>query len=457
MAHSEVRELSPRARTKVILAAILGSSLEWYDFYLYATASALVFGKMFFPGHDPKTGVLLSFATFAVGFFVRPLGSIILANIGDRIGRKPVLALTLIMMGVASTGIGLIPSYESIGILAPILLILMRVVQGLGAGAELAGVCVYCTETAPKGKRGLYGSFGFIGAYAGILLSSLAFSISSSLPEADFLSWGWRIPFLLSSVLVLIGWYVRVRLDETPVFTKAEKAAAASDSERVPLMTLLRTQWPSLLTVVGITAGPFVGIYTYSTYAQTYLASLGVPKSFGSLALIVASGVAMVATPLFGAISDRVGRRPVVIAGSLITALFAFPFFWLLEGGTQLTILIAMIVGQGIALSLVFGPQGALLSELFGTRMRLTGFSVGRELSSILFAGLSPLVAATLVSSAGGAIWPVSAYVAGASVVSLIVAVLFVPETANRGLDDGVVAGSGATEPNLSNTVPLRQ
>jgi len=403
---------------KVAGASVIGSTLEWYDFFLYATAAALVLGPVFFPTEDPVVSTLLSFATFGVGFAARPIGSIIVGSIGDRIGRKPALIATLILMGVSTALIGLLPGYSTMGIVAPILLVVLRLAQGLGAGAELAGATIFAAEYAPRDRRGLFGSIATIGTYSGTVLSSGIFALFSLMPEDAFLSWGWRIPFLLSVVVVGVGIYIRLRLDETPEF---KQVAKRDEVVKVPLFSVFRHEWRSVLLVIGIVAGAFTATYAYQTYALSYLKNnLGITSAIGTLAVAIAAFIAMFMVPLMGALSDRVGRRPVLIAGAAISAVFAFPFFLLLNTGNDILIVLAMLGGIGIGVPTILGVQGVLLSELFSARNRFTGFSVSREIGSIVFAGATPFVAASLVSAAGGESWPVSLYVIGACLITLI-------------------------------------
>jgi metabolite-proton symporter len=394
--------------------------MEWYDFFLYATASALVFNKIFFAADDPAVGTLLSLGTFGVGFLARPIGAVLFGSLGDRLGRKPSLVATLILMGVATTGIGLVPDYHTIGVWAPVLLVILRLLQGLGAGAEHAGATVFAAEYASPRRRGLFGAIPGSGLYVGVLLSSGIFGLFASMPDEAFLAWGWRIPFLISVALVAVGLFIRLRLDETPEFKEAEEHHEIVGS---PLLTTFRSQWRSVLIVIGVVAGPFTATYAYQTYSLSYLTQqLGGSGSTGTLALTIASVVAIVAVPLAGGLSDRIGRRPVIIGGSVFSAAFAFPFFWLLHSG-PVGVILAMVGGVGIGVPLMLGAQGALLAELFNARNRFTGFSVSRELGSVLFAGMTPLVAAALVVAAGGASWPVSSYVVGACLLTLVVGI----------------------------------
>lgn len=427
-----------RPLRKVAGATLIGSSMEWYDFFLYATASALVFNKVFFTSSDPATGTLLSLGTFGVGFLARPVGSVIFGSIGDRLGRKPSLVATLMLMGLSTTMIGLLPDYGAIGVWAPVLLVVLRLLQGLGAGAEHAGATVFAAEFAPDRRRGLFGAIPSAGMYVGVLLSSSVFALFAALPEAAFLAWGWRIPFLISIVLVGIGLFIRLRIDETPDFKEIEEHAETTAS---PLLTTFREQWRSVLVVVGLVAGPFTATYAYQTYSLSYLSQyLGDKGSTGTTALTAAAVVAIVVVPLAGALSDRIGRRPVIVLGALFSAAFAFPFFGLLGTG-PLGATVAMVGGVGVGVPLMLGAQGALLAELFRARNRFTGFSVSREIGSVLFAGMTPLVAAVLVTAAGGSSWPVSAYVIAACVITLATT-LTISETRPTGHSRGVPARS---------------
>ncbi|ODU05974.1 MAG: hypothetical protein ABS81_06040 [Pseudonocardia sp. SCN 72-86] len=414
---------------RVVLATLAGSSLEWYDFFLYATASALVFNKVFFSAEDPAVGTLLAFGTFAVGFVARPIGSVIFGAIGDRFGRRPSLVGTLFLMGAATTAIGLVPSYATIGVAAPILLVVLRLLQGLGAGAELAGGVIVATEYAAPERRGLYASMTFVGVYVGTLLSSLVFALVVMLPEPALLSWGWRLPFLASFLLVAVGLYIRHRVPETPEFVALEKA---DDVSRAPLADTLVKQWRSVLKVIGVVAAAFVVTYTYQAYALSYIkTNLGITGSLGTVSVAIASVVAIGVAIATGAASDRFGRKPVLIVAATWAALWAFPFFWLVNTGSPIAIIVAMIGGVGLAGGACGAAQGPILAEMFNAQNRFTGFSVSREIGSILFSGLTPLIAAALVAAASGASWPVSLYVVGAALITLITG-LIIRETAPR-------------------------
>ncbi|AWT51577.1 MFS transporter [Mycolicibacterium smegmatis] len=427
--NTDQQAVSPKVLRRVLGATLVGSSLEWYDFFLYATASALVFGSVFFPTDDPSIGTLLALATFGVGFFARPVGAVVFGYIGDRYGRKPALVATLILMGVTTALIGLVPSYQTIGVWAPVCLVVLRLLQGFGAGAEHAGATVFSTEYASQGRRGVFGSFPSSGLYIGVLLSSSTFGLFAMLPEEQFVTWGWRIPFLVSFVLVGIGLFMRMRIAETPEFRQiVNKQQERSTS---PLVAMFRHQWRSVLVVLGIVAGPFTATYVYQTYSLAYMRDrLEVSSSYGTTGLIIAALVATGMIPVAGWLSDLFGRRPIVILGSLASAGFAFPFFALLSTRSEIGVVVAMIGGIGIGVPLMLGPQGALLTELFSAENRFSGFSVSREIGALLFAGFTPMIAAVLVAAAGGNTWLVSLYVIVGCALTLVTAAM-IRETAD--------------------------
>jgi MHS family shikimate/dehydroshikimate transporter-like MFS transporter len=447
MSKSQTATSQGRTLRKVAAASFIGSTLEWYDFWLFSASAALVFGPVFFPDTSPTSGLLLSFATLGVGFVARPIGSIVFGHLGDKIGRTPILVATLVLMGVASTLMGVLPGYGTIGLWAPILLVILRLLQGFGAGAELAGVSIFAAEFAPVGKRGMWSSLGYSGSYFGTVLGTGVFAVVQLMPHDQFMSWGWRIPFLLSVVLVGVGLFIRLRLDETPVFKEAtgtikvvtaEEAAAKPvepDVERVPLFAVIRNQWPLMLAVAGIVAGPLAATYVYQSFSLSYIANdLKMDPQIGTRALTLATFVATILTPVVGKISDRLGRRPVLIAGALFTAAFAFPFFMLVESRSAVSVYIALFVAIGIGVPIMLGTQGAMLTELFTTKNRFSGFSVSRETTAVVFAGFSPLIAIALVSLGGGSSWMVSIYIIIAALLTLIAAIA-VPETAFRNLN----------------------
>jgi metabolite-proton symporter len=408
------------------MASAVGSALEWYDFFIYGTAAALVFGEIFFPKSDPTIGTLLAFATFGVGFVARPFGGLVFGHLGDRIGRKPVLVITLIMVGAGTFLIGLLPTYNSIGVWAPIMLVVLRLVQGFGAGAEYGGAVIMAVEHAPPGKRGLFGSFAPLGVTVGLLLANGVFALFAALPHEEFVSWGWRVPFLLSIVLVLVGFYIRYRVSETPVFSEiAAKNAAA----RSPVIEAVKRHPREFLVVIGARLAENGLGYLFPVFALNYMTQqLHLPKTMVLEGNMLAYTVQLLTIPLFSALSDRVGRRPVYMGGALFSAAFAFPFFMLVGTQSQPLIYFALILGISVGVAAMFGPQAAYFAELFGARLRYSGFAFARELGSILAGGPAPFIATALLLYAGGQPWLVAGYFVLLSLITAA-AVYFGPET----------------------------
>ena len=408
------------SRLRVILAASIGSALEWYDFFLYGTAAALVFGELFFPKSDPVVGTLLAFLTFGVGFAVRPLGGIVFGILGDRLGRKPVLVATLLMIGVGTTLIGVLPTYSQIGIWAPILLMAMRVIQGLGAGAEYGGAVIYLVENAPPQHRGFWGSFAPLGVSVGNLLAAAAFALVTMLPKEDLMSWGWRIPFLASFLLILVGIYVRMKITETPVFTEA--VVARGKVERNPAMEALKRHPRNFLVVLGARLGENGLGYLFPVFGLSYcITTLGIPKADALSALMLAFAVELFTIIGFATLSDRIGRRPVYMFGAAFGIFWAFAFFWLVGTKEWIWIAVAFIGARAIVTAAMFGPQAAYFAELFPPQRRFAGFAFARELGSLLAGGPAPFVAAALVA-AFGSWWPVACYaalLAGLTVIAI--------------------------------------
>src|SRR5881394_2365931 len=397
------------SRLRVILAASIGSALEWYDFFLYGTAAALVFGELFFPKSDPMVGTLLAFLTFGVGFVVRPLGGILFGILGDRLGRKPVLVATLLMIGVGTTLIGVLPTYAQIGYWAPALLVAMRVVQGLGAGAEYGGAVIFLVENAPPKHRGFWGSFAPLGVSVGNLLAAGAFALVSLLPREDLMSWGWRIPFLASFLLIMVGIYVHLRIAETPVFTEA--VVARGKVERNPAMEALRRHPRNFLVVLGARMAENGLGYFFPVFGLSYVINtVGVPKADALSALMLAFVIELFAIVGFASLSDRIGRRPVYLFGALFGIFWAFAFFWLVGTKEWIWIALAFILARAVVTAAMFGPQAAYFAELFPPQRRFAGFAFARELGSLLAGGPAPFVATWLVAWSGSW-WPVACYV----------------------------------------------
>src|SRR6478735_6366361 len=340
-----IADRADRSRLRVILAASIGSALEWYDFFLYGTAAALVFGELFFPKSDPVVGTLLAFLTFGVGFVVRPLGGILFGIMGDKFGRKPVLVATLLMIGIGTTLIGVLPTYNQIGVWAPLLLVAMRVVQGLGAGAEYGGAVIYLVENAPPKHRGFWGGFAPLGVSVGNLMAAGAFALVTMLPREELMSWGWRVPFLASILLIAVGIYVRLRVAETPVFTEA--VVARNKVESNPAMAALQKHPRNFMVVLGARLAENGLGYLFPVWGLSYVIStVGVPKSTALSALMLAFAVELFAILGFAALSDRIGRRPVYMFGALCGIALAFPFFWLVSTKEWIWIALAFILAR---------------------------------------------------------------------------------------------------------------
>lgn len=425
-------ERSPALR--VILTASIGSALEWYDFFLYGTAAALVFGDLFFPKSDPLTGTLLAFLTFGVGFVVRPLGGILFGIMGDRYGRKPVLVTTLLMIGTGTTAIGLLPTYETAGYWAPLMLVLLRVLQGLGAGAEYGGAVIFLVENAPHNKRGFWGGFAPMGVSVGNLLAAGAFALVSLLPREDQLAWAWRLPFLASILLIAVGLYVRLRITETPVFTEA--VLRRGKVEANPAGAALRLHPRNFMVVLGSRLAENGLGYLIPVFGLSYLVNnIGVPRAEALSALMLAFAVELFTILGFAALSDKIGRRPVYMFGALAGVVFAFPFFWLISTREWIWIALAFILGRAVVVAAMFGPQAAYFAELFPPQRRFAGFAFARELGSLLAGGPAPFLATALVAWAGGSWWPVSVYMI---ILSLLTAwaVYCGPETFEAEIDN---------------------
>ena len=425
----ESRSASPR---KVIVASLVGTSLEWYDFFLYGTASALVFNKLFFPNFDPLVGTLLAFATYAVGFIARPLGGLVFGHFGDRVGRKQVLIVTLLIMGIATFLIGALPTYQAIGVAAPILLVVLRFVQGLGLGGEWGGAVLMSLEHGAPDRRGLNASWPQVGVPVGNLLAAGVLGLLNLLLTEDaFLSWGWRIAFFLSGALVLVGLWIRMTITESPLFEEVE---SAGEKARMPLIEVIKRHPRGLLVAMGARLGTDVAFYTFTLYILTFLtANLGLPRSVGLNAVLIGSAVQVALIPLFGGLSDRYGRRPVYALGAVSAAVWAFVFFPLLSTRSPVVIVLATVVAL-VTHAAMYGPQAAFIAELFSTELRYSGASMGYQIAGVLGGGIAPLVSIALAGATGTA-FAVSFYVLAMVFITLI-ALWAAPETAWEDLHD---------------------
>jgi MFS transporter, MHS family, shikimate and dehydroshikimate transport protein len=409
---------------KVALASLVGSTIEWYDFFLYGTASALVFGDLFFPTFSPLVGTLLSFSTMAVGYIARPLGAIIMGHFGDKLGRKTMLVSSLVIMGVATTIIGLLPSFNTIGIAAPVILVMARLLQGFAVGGEVGGAITMAVEHAPDRRRGLYGGFPQLGVASGLVLANLIFLASNAFLSADqFKSFGWRIPFLVSVILVLVGVYVRLRVSESPIFKFMKRAG---EEIKIPLVTLFGRAWKQILIVALSTLFTnvmgFIGLIFMLRYATT---TLGFTRSTILTFTIIANVIEIPATLYFADLSDRVGRRTIYLWALAFAIVWGAVFFPLVNTAIPAVVFAAILVAR-LCIAAIFGPQAALFSELFDTNIRYSGISVGYSISSIIGAQ-TPAIAALLVAATGGTVI-LSGYIAAAALVSFVTA-LFLWET----------------------------
>lgn len=418
---------------RVVFSGYLGSTIEFYDFLLYGSASALVFPTVFFGGLDPFSQVIFSFGTFAAGYLARPLGGVIFGHFGDRIGRKKVLVLTMFIMGVASFLIGLVPGAVSIGALAPVILVLLRVAQGIAVGGEWGGAALMALEHAESKRRGFAASFVNAGAPSGALLGSLLLGLFALLPQEQFFNWGWRIPFLLSGILLAIGIYVRTRISESPVFLQALAEAEKTQQVKkpLPLWSVLRRPKALILTTLGAGAA-FAFQVTMATFAQTYAVQTGTERSSLLFGYALASFLAIFGVVAAGWLSDRFGRRPVLVAGCLLWVVLTFPFFWMWGSGNAIIVTLGFILGLQLQ-SMIYGPLGAFISEQFGTGARYTGASLGYQLATLLGGGFTPALLATLFRNGGGQIYPVAIFLMVAGVISAV-AVLIIREGRNNDL-----------------------
>jgi metabolite-proton symporter len=406
---------------RAAVGSLIGTTIEWYDFYLYGTAAALVFNHLFFPGTSPAAGLLAAFATYAVGFGARPVGALVAGHLGDRLGRKSVLVASLLLMGVATVAIGLLPTHDQIGLLAPVLLVVVRLLQGLAVGGEWGGAALIAVEHAGPRQRGLYGSFSQIGSSAGMLLASGGFATVRALAGDEvFNAWGWRLPFLASAVLIGVGLAIRVTLEDTEIFVQAKEHDALA---RSPLVEVFRTHRKNLWLTAGMRLSQ-IGVYVlYTTFGLSYVGQhFGPGSNVGLVGVLVASAIGLVSTPLWAVLSDRVGRRPVYLFGAIGSALFLGVFFAAVGTGSPFLAVSATVIGINVFHDAMYGPQAAWFAELFGTNVRYSGASIGYQFGSVLGGGLTPLIATALLLAGGGSPLLILAYFVGLSVPTVLAA-----------------------------------
>jgi metabolite-proton symporter len=409
---------------RVALASMIGTSIEWYDFFIFGTASALIFGRLFFPDFSDWAGQLASFGAFAVGFVARPVGGLLFGHIGDRIGRKTTLVVTLTMMGVATFLMGLLPTYESIGIWAPILMVVLRFAQGLAVGGEWGGAVLMATEHADRKRRGFFGSFAQVGSAVGGLMSTGMFLLMQQLPEEDFVSWGWRVPFLLSIVLVFVGLFIRLRIMESPEFEKIKESRRVV---KVPVIELLRSDTRNVLLAAGLYCAHGVVFYAMTVYTLAYTTSAyGLERNTYLVGVTAAGAGQLLTIPLLGALSDKLGRRPVMIFGTLFIIAFAVPLNFMITSQVAVLMWLAVVIAICIGHNSVYSPTAALYSELFPAHVRYSGASLGYQLGAAI-AGFVPLIAVPLVRAAGGAYWPIAALIALGGFIGFVCILLVRP------------------------------
>jgi metabolite-proton symporter len=407
---------------RVVMSSLIGTTIEWYDFFLYGSAAALVFNRLFFPEYDPLTGTLLAFATYALGFVARPVGGVVFGHYGDRIGRKRLLMLSLILMGIATVLIGLLPTYAQIGIWAPIALILLRLVQGFAVGGEWGGAVLMAAEHGDAARRGFWTSWPQAGVPAGNLLAAGVLALMAGVQdEADFLAWGWRVPFLLSAVLVVVGWYIRNRVSESRLFEEA--LVEAEVPPKLPAMDVLRERPKAIVLGAGLRWGENISYYILTVFSLTYLVDVAAEtRSLALNALLIGAAVQFFAIPAFARLSDRIGRRPVYAFGGLALAAWSFALFPLLGSGDPLAISAALVVGL-VLHGAMYGPQAAFITELFPTRIRYSGVSIAYQLTAIVAGSLAPIIALWLYQRGESAL-PVAIYLGVSCAISGVAALL---------------------------------
>lgn len=420
------------ALVEAVVASTVGTTIEWYDFFLYGTAAALVFPRLFFPSFDPFVGQILAFTTFTVGFIARPIGGVVFGYLGDRVGRKSTLVTTLLLMGVSTVLIGLVPTYDQIGITAPLLLGLLRFAQGIGVGGEWGGAVLLALEYGHDSRRGFFASFPQAGVPLGLLASTGVLALfEGMLSEEDFLAWGWRVPFYFSGLLIVIGLAIRVRVLETPLFARLKASNQLAES---PVRETLRRHWREVFLAAGSRLTENACFYLFTVYIVAYGREvLQMPEGAFLLAVNVAAVVEIVVIPLFGILSDRTSRKGTYVFGCLFLAAFAWPYYALLHTRDPVWIIVATVTAMTFGHAVLYSVQASLIPELFGTRLRYTGASLGYQLGSPIAGGLAPIIAASLVQAFPGEYWPLALYIVVISLVS-VVCVLLLAETSRKNI-----------------------
>jgi metabolite-proton symporter len=444
------KQLTRVGIVKVAVASFIGTLIEYFDFFLFGTAAALVFNKIFFPDLSPLTGTLASFAAFGVAFVARPLGGIVFGHFGDRLGRKTMLVLSLSIVGLSTAMVGLLPTYRQVGLLSPVLLVFFRILQGIAIGGEWSGAVLMAVEHAPPHKRAFYGSWPQCGIPAGLVLATASFYLVQKLPSSEMLSWGWRVPFIGSAILVLLGLYIRLKIEETPAFAAVKER---KQEARFPFTTVVATAPRSLLVTIFTVASPNILFYLATVFVLRYgPQSSGISRDVILGAVCAASFVQIFTIPLFAILADRFGRRPVLMCGSILMVLSGFPFFWLIDSGKPLYVFLALQLALPVLHASTYSPIASFMPEQFETRLRYTGSAIGYQVGGLITSGPVPFVAAALYASSGSS-WPLAIYIMVGGVLSLI-AVSAARETYREnitavGIDgvsphDGGALGTGA-------------
>jgi metabolite-proton symporter len=428
--------MNKRQQTKVWIASLVGSSIEWFDYFLYGTVAALVFNQVFFVSEDATVGLLLSYASLALAFFIRPFGGIIFSHIGDRVGRKKTLVMTLSLMGAATFLMGVLPTYQAIGVAAPILLVTLRLIQGIGIGGEWGGALLLAVEYAPKEKRGLFGAIPQMGVTIGMFLGTGVLTFITSVVSTEaFVSWGWRIPFLLSALLVIFGLWIRKGIDETPSFKQVQESG---DIPKLPIVDTLRYYWREVLIAIGgkvVETAPF---YIFGTFIVSYATNnLGFGNTEVLIAVMIATIVTTILIPIMGNLSDKIGRKKMYIWGTVAMILYAFPYFWLLEQRTFFTLIVATVIGLGVIWAPITAVLGTMFSEIFEAKVRYTGVSLGYQIGAAAAGGTAPLVATALLVRFDNSFVPIAIYIIFTAIISLV-AVGAIRERNQQELDGNV-------------------
>jgi MFS family permease len=426
-------ELDPTGQlNKVVASSLIGTALEYYDFFIFGTASAVVFPRLFFPNLSSLGGILAAYATLSIPFLVRPIGGAVFGHFGDTIGRKKMLIVTLVMMGLSTFGIGLVPAYDTIGFWAPLLVITFRVIQGVALSGEWGGAAIMIVEHSPPQRRGFYSALTQIGNPMALFVSALMFAI---IPTASLLNGAWRIPFLLSIVALGIGLYIRTHVQESPIFASLKESGRSS---RTPFLDILRRGKRPVLMAAGTRAGEAVLAWIVIAFLLSYATrTLGFSSQTVLYGILTTSGLAMITFPIFGAISDRVGRRAVFLFGAGTTAIFAFPFFWLIDSGSPALFYIAVVFGYAVSVSAMYALEPVFFSEAFDTSVRFSGISTGFNIGGVI-GGVTPMIGTSLVALAGGKSWALSIFIMVAGLIT-VVCVCMISERAGQSLADDVL------------------